>query len=301
MSHVQRLCTGSAEGYRERGRVNGSYWERSTYSNCDHWNSDMDYRLNAYSRTVPASSFLLFLVLPLILASASPVYSQFEGTREMLERRAATLEARIAGGESVAADLDELSWLRRRLAEGDFRAGDDVVVMVRGDSVLSDTFRVEPPRDLVLPGLDPIDLTGILRDELEPYLDREIRRYLRDPDVTAYPLIRVGVTGSVRSPGFYSFRPETQVIDVFAVAGGLVLRSKTEEIELRRGGKTVIAPEVFRQAMAAGWDLQRLDVQPADEIFVPEAPRPLTTREIVLTTISVLSFTLATLAIFNVI
>jgi hypothetical protein len=79
------------------------------------------------------------------------------------------------------------------------------------------------------------------------------------------------------------------------------MSSRSEEIELRRGGKTVIGPDVFRQAMAAGWDLQRLDVQPADEIFVPEAPRPLTTREIVLTAISVLSFTLATLAIFNVI
>ena len=252
-------------------------------------------------KAMPAHSFLLLIAFPLILASASPAYSQFESSRQMLERRVALLEARIAGGDVEATELAELEWLRRRLVEGDFRAGDAVVLEVRGDSILNDTFRVQPPRELVLPGIDPIDLTGILRDELDPYLDRELSRYLRDPYVTAYALIRVGVTGEVGAPGFYMFRPEMPVIDVFGAAGGFRNRSKTEDIELRRAGETVIDPTVFQIALAGGWDLNRLDVQPADEIFVPERPRPMTTREIVLTAISLLSFTLATLAIFDVI
>ncbi len=120
-------------------------------------------------KAMPAHSFLLLIAFPLMLASASPAYSQFESSRQMLERRVALLEARVAGGDSEAADLAELDWLRRRLVEGDFRAGDAIVVEVRGDSLLNDTFRV-PPRELVLPGIDPIDLTGILRDELDLWL-----------------------------------------------------------------------------------------------------------------------------------
>jgi protein involved in polysaccharide export with SLBB domain len=261
----------------------------------------MKVKLESLMRTVPARSFLLALAFPLFLASAPPAYGQFESSRAMLERRTALLEARIAGGEADEASQAELDWLRRRMVQGDFRPGDAIVLIVRGDSVLTDTFRVQPPRELVLPGIEPIDLTGILRDELDPYLDVELGRYLRDPYVTAYALIRVGVTGTVERPGFYMFRPETPVIDVFAIAGGFRQRSKTEAIELRRGGQTVVPPSTFQLALAGGWDLQRLDVQPADEIYVPEAPRPMTTREIVLTAISLLSFTLATLAIFNVI
>jgi hypothetical protein len=252
-------------------------------------------------RTVSAHSFLLILVFPLILASALPAFGQFESARQMLERRVSLLEARIAGGDVEATDQAELDWLRRRLIQGDFRPGDVIMLEVRGDTVLNDTFRVQPPRDLVLPGIDPIDLTGILRDEIDPYLDRELARYLRDPEVSAYALLRVGVTGEVENPGFYMFRPETPVIDVFGVAGGLRPRSKTEDIQLRRGGQTVVNPTNFQLALAGGWDLLRLDVQPADEIYVPEAPRPMTTREIVLTAISILSFTFATLAILDVI
>jgi len=252
-------------------------------------------------KAMPAHSFLLLIAFPLILASASPAYSQFESVRQMLERRISLLEARVAGGEYEAQDLAELDWLRRRLVEGDFRAGDAIVVEVRGDSILNDTFRVEPPRDLVLPGIDPIDLTGILRDELDPYLDRELARYLREPQVSAYALISIGVVGEVSAPGYYLVRPETPVIDMFGRAGGLRQRAKTEDIQVRRGGETVVDPVVFQTALAGGWHLSRLDIQPADEIYVPEAPRPMTTREIVLTAISILSFTFATLAIFDVI
>jgi len=261
----------------------------------------MKDKLESLMRTVSAHSFLLILVFPLILASAPPAFGQFESARQMLERRISLLEARIAGGNIEATDQAELDWLRRRIVQGDFRPGDAIVLEVRADSMLTDTFRVQPPRQLLLPGVDPIDLTGILRDEIDPYLDRELARYLRDPEISAYALIRVGVTGEVGSPGFYMFRPETPVIDVFAIAGGLRPRSKTEDIQLRRGGETVVDPIAFQLALAGGWDLLRLDVQPADEIYVPEAPRPMTTREIVLTAISIMSFTLATLAIFAVI
>lgn len=257
---------------------------------------------NGMMRTVLTLCFPLALTFQLMLASAPAAYGQVRSDRELLQRRVELLEQQLAtaSGDRHREILGELEWVRRRLQVGDFRSGDVIVLLVRGDSILSDTFQVEPPRDLVLPGMEPIDLSGVLRDELQPHLEREISRFIRNPQISAYPLIRVGVLGGVRAPGFYLFRPSTPVVDVFRVAGGFQQWSNTDDIELRRAGQTVLESERMQQALIGGWDLLRLDVQSADVVYVPPGARPLNTREIVLTGIGVASFAVNMLFAFGV-
>lgn len=228
----------------------------------------------------------LAFTFALLLVLVVPVAAQVVGgaQRAALEARISQIESQLAAGLGDAVLLRvELRGLQRRLAEGDFRPGDVVVLGVVGDSALSDTFTVELPRELRLPGIDPIDLTGVLADELQPYLEAQLGRYVREPTVVAYSLIRVAVTGGVARPGVYLFRRDTPVLDVFVVAGGFRQLAVVNDVELRRAGKTVVDSEEFTRAMAAEWNLQQLDVRPADEIHVPESPRPMTTREWVLT------------------
>ena len=60
----------------------------------------------------------------------------------------------------------EADALRARLRDGDFRGGDRIVLSVRGDSALTDTFTVHPGRTLRLPNLPELPLQGVLRAEL---------------------------------------------------------------------------------------------------------------------------------------
>ncbi len=127
--------------------------------------------------------------------------------------------------------------------------------------------------------MSPIDLTGVLWDEVGSYLQRELSRYLRNPEVTAHAFIRLGVLGAVGQPGFYLFRPESPVPDIFGAAGGLAKNAKVNDAEVRRMGKRIIGSKTLRLAMAAGWNLRQLQVQAGDEIYVPAAGPRLGPRE----------------------
>jgi hypothetical protein len=246
-------------------------------------------------RILPALTVVLLVTLaPMLRAQSSD-----GGERGRTQARISELEAQlVVADRGVAEELQaELTRLRLRLAEGDFRPGDAVAVQVSGDSVLSDTFTVEVPRQLRMPGLEPLDLTGVLIDELQPYVEAHVSRFVRDPTVIAYPLIRVAVTGAVSAPGYYMFRPETPALDIFGVAGGFANSARTDDVELRRSGKGIIGSKELSRAMAAGLSLQQLDVRSADEFYVPEKARPMTTREWVMTISGLVGVGLALFAV----
>lgn len=214
----------------------------------------------------------------LMIGAPAPAPAQSNGEaprlseeRERIQARITELEAQLASqtGDERMLIRSELERLRRRLTHGDFDAGDMIVLRVLGEETLSDTFRVEAPRRLRLPGLEPIDLTGVLRTEIEPYLREQIARFVRNPQVRASALIRVGVLGAVNAPGFYTVPPSIAASDVFAPAGGFARNANVEKVRVRRLGEPLIESKVFRQAMASGWDLDRLGVRPGDEIYVP--------------------------------
>ncbi len=250
------------------------------------------------SAALPAMIFaLLTSSLPAAMAQSDQV-----GQREAIQSRITELEGQVVASNGEADELrGELAALRSRLTDGDFRPGDAIALQVRADVELTDTFMVSAPRQLKLPGLQPIDLTGLLRDELEPHLQVEIARYVRDPVVTAQPLWRLGVLGAVERPGYYFFRPDTPVLDVFGIAGGVSPAADINKTELQRLGQPVVKSAVFRQAMADGWELAQLDVRPGDEVYVPAKGPPLGARNWVYVITGLIGATLGIIAISNAI
>ncbi len=248
----------------------------------------------------PPSRIVTVLTFTLLFALASELAAQSadEGERGRTQARISELEAQLLVADRDLEDLyAELARLRSRLVDGDFGPGDPVAIEVVGDSALTDTFTVELPRQLRLPGLEPLDLTGVLVDELQPYLEAHIARFVRDPTVVAYPLVRVAVTGAVSAPGYYLFRPETPAVDIFGAAGGFANSAKTNDVELLRSGEEIIGSKELNQAMAAGWSLRQLEVRSADEFHVPEKARLMTTREWVLTITGIVGLGLTLLAV----
>jgi hypothetical protein len=170
----------------------------------------------------------------------------------------------------------EADLIRSRLAEGDMRIGDRVLLIVEGQPALTDTFSVVAGRMVVLPEVGQVTLDGILRSELQAHLTEQIGRFIREPVVQVRALVRIQILGAVAQPGFYPVPSDLLITDVLMLAGGPVHGAKIEEIEIRRGEETIWEADALREALIEGRTLDQLSVRAGDGIHVPVQTNRLT-------------------------
>ena len=151
---------------------------------------------------------------------------------------------------------------------GDFRVGDRIILSVRGDSALSDTFTVYPGRMLKLPTLPEVSLQGVLRAELQDYLTRHIARFVKDPVVEARSLIRLGVLGEADRPGYYFVPTDGLVTDAIMLAGGPSREADATKTTVRRGTTVLWRREQLREAIVEGTTIDQLGLRSGDEIVI---------------------------------
>jgi protein involved in polysaccharide export with SLBB domain len=188
---------------------------------------------------------------------------QAEATRAQLE----SLYARLSPKERVYA---EAVALKERLDDGDFQVGDRIILTVRGDTALSDTFVVNQDRAIVLPNIGAVPLNGVLRSELQAHLLVVLSRYLRAPELQAQSLMRVGVVGQVARPGYF-YLPATAVAsDAFTAAGGLTTSSDLAKSTIGRTGKVLLDSQQLQQALSSGRTLDQMNMQSGDEFQIAE-------------------------------
>jgi protein involved in polysaccharide export with SLBB domain len=208
-----------------------------------------------------------------LAALAMPLHAQEAGGR--LDSRA-QLEARrdsLAGLLTGAADDERVRGLEReiaaietRLRVGDFRAGEVVGLEVRGQPQWTGSFTVQPDQTLVLPGVPPIPMDGVLYAEAHDRIRSGLATVLRDPQLEIVTQMRIGVVGEVASPGYYDVSGSMLLSDVLMLAGGPTKGARTEKVRIRRFGETVMeGPELT----AASLTLDDLGIQPGDAVEVP--------------------------------
>jgi protein involved in polysaccharide export with SLBB domain len=222
-------------------------------------------------------------VVAALFAVAGSGFAQSTGTsdpRRVYAARAA-LESQAASAEDVAAAATtppalreskraEAFVLRQRLQSGDFLVGDRVVVAVMGEPTLSDTAVVRAGATIQLGKLPPIPLQGVLRSELEEHLTRELAQYVREPRVTAIPLLRVAVFGNVMRPGYMHVPADMLLSDLLMRAGGPSGTADLRKAELRRGAERLIDARDVQTALADGISLDDLHLRSGDEFNVPQ-------------------------------
>lgn len=203
-------------------------------------------------------------------------------TRQGLSARAEQLElAAISNSQTTASRSDaarEAADIRRRLAEGDFRVGDRIVLAVEGEKALTDTFIVRPGIMLALPDVGDIPLGGVLRSELQDYLTQRLGQNLREPVVHATAYIRLSVVGGVAKPGYYDVPAQALLSDVMMVAGGPVATAKIQDMKIERGGHAILEKKALQHAIAAGMTVDDAGLIAGDQYNVPSASTK-TTRD----------------------
>jgi protein involved in polysaccharide export with SLBB domain len=212
------------------------------------------------------------------LSIAAPALAAQEGspsptdaTRAQLETSAAQLEqmAASASGEEQLQFATQAAAIRTRLRDGDFKAGDRIVVSVdTGVVAAADSFAVREGPAVELPGMPPISLKGVLHSELSDYLTQQFARYLRDPTVKAYALLRVGVFGPVATPGFYQLPSDVLFSDAIMRAGGPAQTAELNKTVVKRGEREIISKRDTQKAMVYGYTLSQMNIRDGDAIYV---------------------------------
>lgn len=211
------------------------------------------------------------LVFGLLLAAGTlPVQAQQNAPPPppRVEATRAELEAVAAHPPKGMSPADRAA-VAARLTTGDFAVGDQIMIEVQGDTTYSDTFTVRSGRVLMLPSLPPLSMEGVLRSEADSVIVEFLRKYLRDPQVTVTPLIRLGVLGGVVRPGYYDVAAQSLVSEVVMNAGGgLGPTGDMRKTTVFRGNEEILDSKAVSQAISAGSTLDLLNLQSGDNINV---------------------------------
>jgi protein involved in polysaccharide export with SLBB domain len=159
--------------------------------------------------------------------------------------------------------------------------GDEIDVQVFGDSELSRVITIKPDGMIALPLINEVKAAGKTTGQLETELVKMYSKYVKQPLVTvvvrALRVDRVYLLGQVARPGDYPIRPNLNIFELLASAGGptnradlakaVVIRGKTETIKLDLvdafvkaqppaitllDGDTIFIPETDRSMVALG-------------------------------------------------
>jgi polysaccharide biosynthesis/export protein len=159
--------------------------------------------------------------------------------------------------------------VRGRLNDGDLHPGDGVVLDVRGEPQLSDTFIVDTELQIALPDVASIPLRGVLFSELESHMRSQLGQYVREPVVRAWPMVRVLVGGAVAHPGYYLVPANALISQTLMAAGGVTADAEMKKLRAMRAGYPVLEGPEMQKALSQGLSLDRANLRTGDELFVP--------------------------------
>jgi len=152
---------------------------------------------------------------------------------------------------------------------GEFQIGDRILLVVEGDTALTDTFTVHTGPAITLPTIGEMTLKGIRRSEVEAYLTDRIGHFVKEPSVHAKALVRLAIEGEVAHPGFYAVPTDVVLSDALMAAGGLTQEAKMSSLRIDRAGREVMDQEKLQFAVAQGSTLDDLGLRAGDRIYIP--------------------------------
>lgn len=126
---------------------------------------------------------------------------------------------------------------------------------------------------LFYPYAGELQAAGLTAQELRAEITNRLSdKILNDPQVdvrvTGYHSRKMSVSGAVTRPGYVSFNENPMTLpDVIASVGGFAKEADPSLMQLRRGDKVYTIN--YLNAFKANLPLERIMVQPDDQVFVP--------------------------------
>ncbi len=161
-------------------------------------------------------------------------------------------------------------------------AGDTLSIQVYRLPDLSATVPVRPDGRISTPLVQNLVAAGRTPTELAREIERELRRFVREPTVTVLvtsfvgpPARQVRVVGEAAQPLAIPFREGMSVLDVMIQAGGLTRFAAGNRAEIVRretpGGPAQVIPVRLADLLRDGDMSQDLPMRPGDTLVIPQS------------------------------
>ena len=176
---------------------------------------------------------------------------------------------------------------------GNYILGPDDQVTIQASDVeemSGKPVRIDLRGNINLPMIGRIQAAGRTTDELEAEIEKRLKKYLQDPDVTVaiteYRSQPISILGSVQNPGVHQLQGRKNLFEVLSLAGGLrpdagyrVRITRKREwggIPLPGAaedptGRFSVASVNTKAIMDATNPAENIGIQPEDVISVPKA------------------------------
>ena len=150
--------------------------------------------------------------------------------------------------------------------------GDNVIVELFGKKTGRYQLVVDRSGSLTLPDFGPIQVTGLTFDELRNEIEQRVSEQMIGvrASVTMGQLrsIRIFVVGDVARPGTYTVSGLSTITHALFASGGVSRIGSLRNIELKRGGQTVVRFDLYDLLLRGDTSKDR-PLQQGDAIFVP--------------------------------
>lgn len=164
---------------------------------------------------------------------------------------------------------------RQRLATGDLVPGDKILLRYTTDSPRQDTAVVSSELVISLPGIPAIRMVGVLWSEVEDHLREQLRPFVRNTQVSAVPLVSIGVLGAVARPGYYLVPITAPISEAIMVAGGPTTDAAPDGIAMKHAGRDRWNRATMIAASQNQLSLASLGAANGDVLLVTRASLPM--------------------------
>jgi polysaccharide export outer membrane protein len=153
-------------------------------------------------------------------------------------------------------------------------AGDVLSIVFWRDKEMSADVTVRPDGKISLPLVNEIDATGITPEALRAKLREAAGKFIEDPDVAVVVKeIRsrnVFITGNVAKPSTYPLNSEMTVLQLIAVAGGLLEYADSKNIMVVRmeNGRPQYHKFNYKDVVSQKRIEQNIALKPGDTVVV---------------------------------
>ena len=170
-------------------------------------------------------------------------------------------------------------WVQASAKPGDYRlgAGDLLKIVVFDHDEFSVDARVSQTGNITFPLVGQVPVAGLSARDAELLLARDLidGGFVKQPQVSVlvseYQSQKVSVMGQVTKAGQYSLEASKRVIDVLAMAGGVLNDTAADDATLVRADGNRI--EIDLQKLFDGDPQMNLDIRDGDTVFVRRAPQ----------------------------
>jgi polysaccharide export outer membrane protein len=194
--------------------------------------------------------------------------------------------AQVTGGASISSSIGKagsttlsqgVTIVPKDFSELRIKPGDLLSVSVYDTPEFTNSYRVDPAGDLVIPLCGKVNVRGLTLPEAAKRLEAAFKdgQILTQPqvniDVAQYAGEYVTVLGEVGTPGRVTLIAPTQLSEVLAQVGGLTALAGTH-IKIRHGADNSAPEEEIPYARShSNQEASSILVRPGDSIFVPRA------------------------------